>query len=139
MRATILVAWDVPMLSCYNTLYVRLSRIWENDLIFVLLIIMRRPTFKLMILPTAVGISACLMSFAAFLGWAPGHYLSQRRSRCPPCRRGWDLAPFVYCIYPLRAGVSSAPADLQSLEGKKRVNSWPAALNYLSSVKMAIT
>lgn len=94
---------------------------------------MSRPTFKLMIVATAVGIAASLMSFAAFLGWAPGHYLSQCRSLCPPCRWNWDLALFVCCIYPPRAGVSSAPADLQSLEDKKRVNSWPGSFKQILS------
>lgn len=102
---------------------------------------MRRPTFKLMILPTAIGMSASLMSFVMFLGWPPGRYPSQCRSLCPPCGWGWDLAPFVYCIYPPRAAVSSAPANLQSLEDEKEVTLGQAALNkyYLRSIKTAIT
>lgn len=85
-----------------------------------------------MILPRAVVISASLMCISDFSGWAHGCDLSQ--NLCPLCRWGWDLASSIfYCIYLPWARVSSALANLQSLESTKRVNSWSGSLKQILS------
>lgn len=48
---------------------------------------MKRPTFKLICLSDIL---------CSVLGWGSGHYFSQHKTLCPPCRGVWDLALFVY-------------------------------------------
>jgi len=101
---------------------------------------MRRPTFKLMILPTAVGVSASLMSFAAFFGWASACYPSQHRSLCPSCRQGWDFARFAAFVH--RELELVQQLQIYGLvKIKEELTLGQAALNKhcLSSAKTAIT
>lgn len=109
-------------------LYVKLSKICENYLTFILLIT-HEDTNRWYCLV----LWGYLPLWCAFQSSQAGHMVVTFLRACalPAGGAGTWLPPFVYCIYLPWARVSSALADLQSLESKKRVNSWSGNLNII--------